>query len=211
MPIFYFFAKLSFQEQNIFIMIKTAIKNLAEIISGFPFRNVGKDEFGDTPVIKARDINGDVYLNIKDCVKVSSKGFNTRAIVKNGDLLVSQKSPFSAGVASDDCVGSLADFSTFVLRNISKEADPEYLAAFFNSKEGKNNTLRAAKGSIIKSVSKKELEEIEIPVPSLEKQKLIVEVYKNNLRQQKLLDRKKELVGQVVESAIKQILTNQNI
>lgn len=36
-------------------MIKTAIKKLAEIISGFPFRNVGEDEKGDTPVIMGRD------------------------------------------------------------------------------------------------------------------------------------------------------------
>jgi restriction endonuclease S subunit len=192
-------------------MIKEAIKNIAEVVSGFPFRNTNQNEVGDIPVIRARDINGDINISVKDCVKVSSRGLNTKAIIQDQDLVVSQKGPFNAAVANDSCAGSLADFSVFVLRNISQAVRPKYLAAFFNSKIGKAHALKSAKGSLIKSFTKKELEEMELPILSLDDQELVVKIYENKQKQMELLERKKELIGQVVESAIKQIINNKEV
>jgi restriction endonuclease S subunit len=193
-------------------MTNTILNKIVEVISGFAFRKPEVNVSGqDVVVIQARDISGDIFLNTEGHVKIFGKDIKTKAFVQKGDVIIAERGTFKAGLVGDDLQNSLAASSTYILRPTSKDIDPEYLVAYFNSQVGSNNISKAAKGSLIKNISKGDLENLEIPVPTLEKQKEIVKIFKNNLKQQKLLDQKKQLVGEVVESAIKTILTNQNI
>jgi restriction endonuclease S subunit len=185
------------------------LKNIVEIISGFSFRkNASNTAGGDIAIIQARDITGDIYIKSAGLAKVAQNDIQTKAFVKKGDVVIAERGAFRAGLIGDEMEKTIASSSTFILRPTFKELDPEYLVAYFNSKAGNNNILKTAKGSLIKNISKRELEDVEIPIPSLNEQKTIVEIFKNNLRRQELLNRKKELIGQVAESAIKQILKN---
>ncbi len=193
-------------------MIIEKIKNLVEVISGFSFRRaISVKSEGNSYVVQARDIKGDVYLSLDSLSKISLDGINTKAVIKEGDVLMAERGNFSAGVAEKDLAGSVASSSVFILRPITEKITSEYLAVYFNSIHGRTNVTKAAKGALIKNISRKEFLELDVPIPTMEKQELIVDAYKNKLKQEELLETKKELVGQVIESAIKQILTGKII
>jgi restriction endonuclease S subunit len=188
------------------------IAEIFEIIRGFSFRTaLENSENGNIKIVQAGNIKNNLYINAGDVISVQGDKIETRAIVKKDDIIVSSRGNLKAAVAGDDLIGAVASASTFILRVKIKDVLPEYIASYLNSYGGQNSLKRAASVTLIPSLSIGDLQAIEIPIPGLTEQKLFSEMYKNKIRQQELLERKKELVGQVVESAIKQILTAKNI
>ena len=56
--------------------------------------------------------------------------------------------------------------------------------------------------SVIKTILRRDLENIEIPIPDKKMQDIVINLFQNKQAQQKLLDRKKILINQIIESSI---------
>jgi restriction endonuclease S subunit len=192
-------------------MIKRII-DIFEIIRGFSFRTaLSHNENGNIKIVQAGNIKNNLYINAGDVISMTGSKIETKAIIQANDVIVSSRGNLKAALAGDDLAGAVSSASTFILRPKNKDILPEYVVSFLNSNDGQGLLKRASSSALITSLSIGDLQEIQIPVPDLDKQRLFSEMYKNKIRQQELLERKKELVSQVVESAIKTILTNQNI
>lgn len=68
---------------------------------------------------------------------------------------------------------------------------PEYLVIYLNSNEGQKKIKERMTGSVIKTILRRDLENIKISIPNKEIQTVIINLFHNNQTQQKLLDRKK--------------------
>ncbi len=190
-------------------MIKL-LKELASIISGFSLKLASDGTDSKNIIVQARDISGNLYIDKNTCKVTNLDKIPERAILEENDVVIAERGTLNAGVVGQDLKGAIASSSVFIIRPNKTGVDPAYLASYFNSPKGRKYLLRLAEGSLIKNISKKQLSEIPIYVPDLETQKIIVDMNTNKQRQLELLERKKQLVGQVVESAIKQILDNKN-
>ena len=91
----------------------------------------------------------------------------------------------------------MATGNLFVLELNRDKIDPYYLLAFFDSPEGNRILNHYYDGLTIPSIRIQSLKKIKIPVPSMEKQKIVAQKYR---QYQKDLVTAKELVQKLIQS-----------
>ena len=109
--------------------------------------------------------------------------------LKTGDLIVSKNgAPFKiavAEIAENDIV--LANGNLYVIRLNTDIIDPYFTAAFLSSDDGKEALERYVVGTAIPNLPLKNLKELQIPVPPMEKQKEIASAYRASLDEIEIL------------------------
>lgn len=113
---------------------------------------------------------------------------NPRHLLTAGDLLLASKGNNNICVIipeiEQNCVASP---SFLVIRLYDKSAIlPEFVAWYLNLPTTQNALATQARGTSIMSISKATLGELEIPIPSIEKQKKYIELSKLQKREQQL-------------------------
>ena len=93
---------------------------------------------------------------------------------------------------------AVASTSFFVIRLHDRNVLPGYLTWFLNHPSTQTVLKGQARGSSIASISKAVLSELEIPIPNIQKQELILKIFKlqnkaKNLKQQIEMLREKEI------------------
>ena len=91
----------------------------------------------------------------------------------------------------------MATGNLFVLELNRDKIDPYYLLAFFDSPEGNRILNHHYDGLTIPSIRIQSLKKIKIPVPSMEKQKIVAQKYR---QYQNNLVKAKELVQKLIQS-----------
>ena len=82
---------------------------------------------------------------------------------------------------------------------------PEYLAVYLNSIPGQRNLSGILTNGTIRTLLKRDLEKISIPIPSVEKQKQLVHLNENIRKQQTHLERKIKLQNNMVSAILNQL------
>ena len=113
---------------------------------------------------------------------------NPRHLLTAGDLLLASKGNNNICVIVPEieqkCVASP---SFLVIRLRDKSAIlPEFVAWYLNLPTVQNTLATQARGTSIMSISKATLGELEIPIPSIERQKKYIELSKLQKREQEL-------------------------
>jgi hypothetical protein len=102
---------------------------------------------------------------------------------------------------------TIASSHFFIIRPTSKEVLPEYLYWFLNQQDTRKYIRSVAAGSSILNVKKSDLQEIEVPLPSLEMQKKIADLAALSERykeiQQSLNEKTARLVEHITLKALK--------
>lgn len=170
------------------------LKNSFEIITGYTFRSsIPEDDNGNLFLLQAKDITNSFFINEDLLSRISFDTYSTEAFVKYDDIVLCSRGNTQASVIKSNEEDIIASSSVFILRSKDKRVLGEYLAIYFNSNQGQADLSRLLVGSSIKSIKKADLENMEIPVPSLEVQKDIVALHGKGLELEKLISRKAEL------------------
>lgn len=166
------------------------LKEIAEIKSGYLFRfRIRSDKDGAVKVIQLKDVNEDGHLNIEGIYSVDFDPSKRTEFLQRGDVLFKAKSNrHVAAVFDSDMENVIATVHYFILRVKSTSVLPEFLAWYLNEKPAQKYFEFNAAGTRIPIINKKSLEELELPVISIEKQKKIVTVYELMEREQDLMD-----------------------
>lgn len=183
------------------------LKQVVDILLGYSFRMSLKDiPSGDIAVIQSRDITDNIIVEINNAVKVEKKDFSEKFYLHKNDILLSARGNFKIGIFKEDSAKAIASSSVYVLRLKDDAVYSEYLTIFLNSIEGQRRLNSISSGATIKTILRRELDEIEIVVPSLEKQKKIIEIFENTKKQEKLLNDKIFFTNKIAEGAITKLL-----
>ncbi len=83
------------------------------------------------------------------------------------------------------------------------------MAIYLNSIKGQRQLSEQMTGAAIKTILRKDLENLNFEVPALEKQQQIIDIYQNNQKQQQLLKQKIFLTNKISKGAINKLITNQ--
>ena len=188
------------------------LSEITQIISGFSFRSAMKTvEQGTHFVVQAHDI----YINNQtiDVHKLDIITFNSKSkdpLLKDGDILLSARGTETNGFKAAIYFGKeftvVASSSLYILRLKDSRIIPEYLLYYINSSRGQKTLRNIMMGSTVKTISKKDLLELSIPIPPIEKQKIIVDTMTNMIRQKILLKKKIQLLNTLtynINSSIK--------
>jgi len=174
---------------------------LFELSTGYTFRDaLSETSAGKVGVIQAGDINAN-RLNSIPRVQLD----NQRHLLKPGDILVSARGNVAARTVTQDILPAVAASSVFVLRPISENINPRFIARYLNSKSGQDALRQIKSGAYIKSLRISDLGSLQVPVPPGDIQNKIVALHDTIERQQNILHQKSQLLERLDSTVINQI------
>ena len=138
---------------------------------------------------------------LRDTAQPTIATDNPKHLLAAGDLLLASKGNNNICVIVPEieqkCVAS-PSFLVIRLRNKSAIL-PEYIAWYLNLPTVQNTLAAQARGTSIMSISKATLGDLEIPVPSVERQRRYIELSKLQKREQQLYAAIAERRKQILE------------
>lgn len=194
------------------------LKELAEISLGISFRSgLLSDEAGDSFLLQMKDLGVDTALDLSG--KLDSLFKIQRPLIKAADALVegdilfrSRGANFTAVIiektikAKSRLQNVFPVSPLYLIRLRSEKLLPAYLLWFINNADTQKQLQQMSEGTQIKMLSKKNLDNLEIIIPSLEKQKKIVALNalfkKEKLLLENLIEKKKDYLDAVLRREI---------
>ncbi len=189
--------------------MQNILAEVGEIILGHTFRGAIVDTpNGNYYVLQAKNIRGEGTLEAKDLTATFLDGTKMKALARDRDVVLSNRGTFRAAVFKDARQNVLAASSIYLIR-IRDHAQclPEYLAIFLNSHEGQNLLEGMNRGTLIKSLPKKSLLGLSVPLPALHVQKTVIDIQKNYAARADLYERKLRLEEQIANQTIASLIS----
>jgi restriction endonuclease S subunit len=183
------------------------LKQIAILISGYTFReSIENVSNGDIFVIQGKNVgsNADI-LNSDGLVNISSKFLRNPSFLQYNDILIvargSGPGSFRSAIFTSDTKNVMASSSVHIIRITDVTVLPKFLCLFLNSPEGQKAVSQIVTGgSYIQSILLKNLATLEIPIPSIHTQKIIVALHENILKQ-KIIQKRKSDIQQTILNA----------
>jgi len=183
--------------------LKTTLGHIATIQTGVFAKPVSK---GEIVYLQARhfDENGELVGLLHP--ELLAEEISEKHLLLAGDVLFSAKGTKNfAALFEDHNPASVASTSFFVIRLQDDAVLPEYLAWYINQPVSQNFLKGEAKGTSIASISKSMLESLEVLIPEISTQKLILKIAKLRDREKKLKQqietlREKQIQQQIINS-----------
>ena len=180
--------------------MKTALENIASISTGVFAKPVAD---GEIVYLQVRHFDENGSLTSELHPDLMADDISEKHLLKPGDVLFAAKGNKNfASVYEEQYPKSVASTTFFVIRLHDSRILPEYFAWFMNSPKTQLFLKSTALGSSIASISKAVLEKLQISVPNIQTQKIILKI--NGLRN------KEKQIRQKIES-LQEIIIQQKI
>ncbi len=172
--------------------MKSKLCDIAEIRAGHPFRGtITPVEDAATPVVQVRDVDSFGEINTKKLVRTELTGRKQPDWLQQGDILFVAKG--AKHFAS--CVLELPEKSVcsphFFIVRIKEEHTatvlPEFISWQLNQLPAQQYFKSTAEGTLYVSIRRKILEDTPISLPSLEKQRQLMALYRASINEHKVL------------------------
>ena len=157
---------------------------------GYSFRSrLETSEDGEIAVIQMKDLQDDNTVGCNNLVKIDLNDIKEHHIAQKGDLVFRSRGLLTtSAILNEDPGKAVVAAPLLRIRVIKPEKIlPEYLNWYISQREAQIFLTSRAKGTVQKMISKQAIEDLEVDLPSLEKQKKIVELAMLAAREQSLL------------------------
>lgn len=98
-------------------------------------------------------------------------------VVNINNLVISKSKPFKTAVMTEN-TNTIASDNMFIIKVDTSKINPYYLKAYFESEPCQKELKRVSSGTNTNILSKEQLENLRIPLPSMDEQNKIAEEYK---------------------------------
>lgn len=184
--------------------VERRIRDICCVTAGYPFRSqINQDSGGNVLVVQPRDIHPNEAVRLGGLVRARADAVRREHWVRSGDVLFVNRGRFEAAVFwGDTAEAVICSHSVLSLRVNAGEINPAYLALYLNSLAGQGALNRVGQTSTVPFVSRANVEELLIPVPTMERQRVLVELGMAALRFRQLSRRKAELIDSIISGEI---------
>ncbi len=156
--------------------MKSKIKDIATLQTGLFAKPLA---IGDVVYLQSKHFDDQGNLSAVLHPDLSREEISEKHLLRDGDILFAAKGTKNfAAVYEEHNLPAVASTSFFVIRLFDSKVLPEYLTWFLNNQNTQFSLKAQAMGTSIPSISKVVLEELEIPMPTIEKQKAVVTISK---------------------------------
>lgn len=182
------------------------LNQIAAIIAGYTFRTpIKMIPQSSLFILQAKNITEDSLIDESALTQAHVDTSHTKAFVESGDVAIGSRGVFRAGVIQTN-KKVLAASSVYLLRIKDKTAVlPEYLAIYLNSASGQKKLSQFLTTGTIKTLLKKDLENICIPIPSVEQQRQIIGLDQTLRAQSKLMKQKAKIQKNILMGIFNQL------
>ena len=165
------------------------LKEIVSVQIGFPFRSrLERDENGNVCVVQMKDIGEDGLFGAGDLVRIQMSEVKERYLVGPQDIVMRTRGQITTAAEVNQDLGvAVVSGPLFRIRVESDKVLPSYLTWYINQPAAQAYLASRAKGTSVQMISKRAVEEMEIPLPSLEEQHKIVELAALAAKEQELL------------------------
>lgn len=172
---------IKFQESNV---KKQELGTVASIFRGKAVNR--KDPNGSIGVVNISNI-GEYEIDYAGLDHLEEEERKvTNYLLKDGDLLIPARgTAIRVAIFKEQSYPCIASSNVIVIRAIDESLSTTYLKLFFDSPLGRKMLVTRQQGTAVMNISYKELNNIEIPLPSIEEQKQISETYMRELEMYK--------------------------
>lgn len=188
------------------MVLKISLNQLAtDVIRGVAVRTPKRSDTEAVEVINIKDISceGRIDTTSLEMRVVTSARHGKDKCIQEGDLVVAVRGPqFKVGVADKQASGHLITSNLVALRLDQHSVLPEVLAAYLNGPEGQYVLMAKSKGTVIPSISQKELLSIEVPLLPMERQQHIKDYLRSTEEYLATLRAEEEAVRKIRNYAI---------
>lgn len=188
--------------------MKITLKHIANIQTGIYAQTVSS---GSVVYMQAKhfDESGNLYNTIIPDLPLNSQ--TEKHLLNDGDIIFAAKGSKNFAALFESKNGQCVASSTFLVIRLNDEFRSgilsEYLVWYINHPRIQEWLKAKARGSSIVSISKTDLQELEILIPSIEKQKQILVIDSLQRREQELINNiqflKEKFIQHRLISAIK--------
>ena len=186
------------------------IKEIGDISLGYTSRKgIDTSPQGSHYLLQAKDLDARTRTcELGSLVRFSPiSSTKTSSLKKNDIVFMARGSRNFSVLLSNIPDGMVAAGCFFIIRVRTKAVFPAYLAWFLNAEVARNYFARnRGKGVHMPVIRKATLENLDVPVPSLEKQEQIVELYSLARQEQSLLEELQKKRVLLVERACTRLL-----
>ncbi len=166
------------------------IGEIFQIQSGYQERiDYDKYDNKEYKLIQGKNINKDNSINWSHLDTINLNRDYKNYIIKKGDMLLQARGSKHSFVLIDkDEENTIAGHTFYVLRLKSEEVLPEYLWIILNSNGVRTQIDKIAGGAIISFITKSNLSNIDIPIPCIEEQRTIINLYNVIEKKRRIID-----------------------
>ncbi len=178
-------------------MKKIELKNIAKIRLGYTFRErIEVIPNGNLAVIQQKD------LSDFNPVKIDGSKIPLSHLLEKGEVLLSNRGIFRS-ILFDKSEKTIVSNAFFVITLIDESILPEYLSLYLNSNLGQKEMMSKREITTIPALTISHIEQLKIPIVSLEKQKKLIEFAKLQKAEYNIIQRLSVLREQYLNLMIK--------
>jgi len=187
--------------------MKLKIKQLATVQMGYSFRSrLEASRAGGVAVIQMKDLLQDNTVGCKKLVKIEMETVKEHHLVQKGDLVFRSRGQITTAAILLEDPGKAVVAAPLLRIRITKPDKilPEYLNWYISQRNAQIFLVSRAKGTVQKMISKQTIEDMEVYLPTLEKQQHIVELAKLSARERTILSTLSEKRDQYISTVLMQ-------
>lgn len=185
--------------------MKMKIKKLATVQMGYSFRSrLEASEGGSVAVIQMKDLRDDNTVGCDDLVRINMEAVKEHHLAQKGDLIFRSRGSLTTAAVLLEDPGKAVVAAPLLRIRVTKPEKvlPEYLNWYISQRDAQIFLTSRAKGTVQKMISKQAIEDLEVALPTLKKQKNIVELATLIAREQTLLhalaDKREQYISTVL-------------
>lgn len=170
--------------------MKIKVKELATVQMGYSFRSrLEAVEDGGVAVIQMKDLRDDNTVDCGALVMIGMDDVKRHHLARRGDLIFRTRGLLTtSAILLDDPGQAVVAAPLLRIRVIEPQAVlPEYLNWYIGQRDAQIFLAGRARGTAQRMIGKQAIEELEVALPTREKQKAIVELASLVAREQTLL------------------------
>jgi len=158
--------------------MKAKLENIATVQAGYSFRSrLESLDAGAVAVIQMKDLTSTNRVDCNELVRVDMEMPKEHHFVQPGDLIFRSRGLTSnSAILVDDPGAAVLAAPLLRIRVKNRKMLPEYLNWYISQQPAQAYLTSCAAGTALKMISKQSLENMELFVPPLERQHLIVEL-----------------------------------
>jgi len=187
--------------------MKLKIKQLATVRMGYSFRSrLEATRGGEVAVIQMKDLLQDNTVGCKKLVKIDMETVKKHHLAQKGDLVFRSRGQITTAAILLEDPGKAVVAAPLLRIRITKSDKilPKYLNWYISQRDAQIFLASRAKGTVQKMISKQTVEDMEIYLPTLEKQQYIVDLAKLSARERTILSTLSEKRDQYISTVLMQ-------
>jgi hypothetical protein len=169
--------------------MKIKLIKIASIQSGYSFRTrLESMETGSVAVIQMKDLTNANRVCCDELVKVDMDTPKEHHLVRSGDLIFRSRGLTSNSALLVDDPGDAVLAAPLLRISVTSDSIlPEYLNWYISQHPAQSYLTSCSEGTALKMISKQSLENLEIFVPSIARQRLVIEMASLAAEEQRIM------------------------